>query len=145
MKKNIYMQGRHILLVDGIPLSGFADGDYVQIKQDGNAASRTQGGDGPQMSISVAQGGQFTISLLPTSPVLGLMYELRNAQKLNPRLISIVLMSGVEEMITASGCAFGDQPQFATGGPTMQPRQFALECLAINMDLTATELIGATN
>lgn len=142
MKKNIYMQGRHILIVDGIPLSGFAEGDYIQVKQDGNAAARTQGGDGPQMNISVAQGGQITISLTPVSPQLGVMYELRDAQKTNPKLVSIVLMSGVEEVINASGCAFGDQPQFQTGGPTMQPRQFVMECLDIQMDTSAIEAIG---
>lgn len=142
MRKNIYMQGRHILVVDGIPLSGFAEGDHVQIKLDGNAAARTKGGDGPAMNLEVPQGGQVTISLLPTSPVLGVLYALRDAQKLNPRLFGVVLMSGVEEVITAAGCAFGDLPQFQTGGPTMQPRQFVIECLKVKMDSSAVEAIG---
>lgn len=141
-RKNIYMQARHTLIIDGVPITGFADGDHLQIKPEGNAAARSQGGDGPAMNISVDQGGQITISLLPTSPALGTLYSLRDAQKLSPRLFGIVLMSGVEEVITGAGCAFGELPQFSTGGPTMQGRQFLFECLKIKMDSSAVEAIA---
>jgi len=90
----------------------------------------------------VAQGGTVTINLLPTSPALGIMYAIRDAQALNPRLFGIVLMSGVEEVITAAGCAFGDLPQFQTGGPTMQGRQFLFECLKLTLDTSAVEAIA---
>lgn len=142
MRTNIYMQARHSLVVDGVPVVGFAEGDFLQVKLDGNAAQRTQGGDGPAMNLSVEQGGNLTLSLLPTSPALGVLYGIREAQKLNPRLFSVVLMSGVEEVITAGGCAFGDLPQFQTGGPTMQPRQFSIEALKISLDTSGVEAIG---
>jgi len=142
MRTNIYMQQRHTLIIDGVPINGFAEGDYIRVKLDGNAAQRTQGGDGPTMNLTVKQGGQLNISLLPTSPALGTLYALREKQHTNPRLFSVVLMSGVEEVITASGCAFGDLPEFSTGGPTMQPRQFSLECLDIALDPSAVENIA---
>ena len=142
MRSNIYTQARHTLVVDGIPVVGFAEGDHIQVKMDGAAAARTQGGDGPAMNVSVDQGGQLTIGINPTSPVLGLLYGTRDAQKATPRLFSVVLMSGVEEIISASGCAFGDLPQFSTGGPTMQPRQFVLECLKIKMDTSGVEALA---
>lgn len=142
MRINLYAQNRHAIIVDGVPLSNFAEGDFLQVKLDGNAASRTQGGDGPGMNISAEQGGQITISLMPTSQALGMLYGLRDQQKRNPRMFSLVLTSGVEELITASGCAFGDLPQFSTGGPTMQPRQFMLECLEIKLDTSGVETIA---
>ena len=135
---NLYAQNRHTLIVDGVAIQGFAEGDFLSVKQDGNAAARTQGADGPSMNISSAQGGNITIELQPTSPALGQLYALREQQLREPRMFSIVLVSGVDETINAAGCAFGEQPQFATGGPTMQGRQFSIEALQIKMDTSET-------
>jgi hypothetical protein len=121
--------------VDGFLLSGFKEGDFIQVKVDGNAMARTHGGDGPSMNISTDQGGQITIGLNPTSPAMGPLTQLRNQQKRNPRLFSIQVISGVEELISASGCGFGELPQFSTGGPTQQGRDFLFECLQIDLDV----------
>lgn len=134
----LYSQNRHTLIIDGIPIDGFADGDYIQIKEDGNAATRSFGGDGPSMSIATDQGGNLTLGLYPNSPVIGALYTMRKQQKENPRLFNIILLSGVDELINFNGCAFGDQPQLGSGGPTMQPRQFSFECLKIVMDESGT-------
>lgn len=142
MRINLYAQNRHVVIVDGIPITGFGDGDFISVKVDGNAAQRTQGGDGPAMNITVAQGGQVTLGLLPTSPAIGPLYALRDAQQLNPRLFSVVLMSGVEEVISANGCAFGDLPQFATGGPEQKAREFAFEALEVKLDSSALEALS---
>lgn len=137
MRVNLYSQNKHTVIVNGVPLSGFAEGDFMEIKADGNAAERTKGADGPSISISTAQGGQITIGLQPVSPALGLLYSLRNSQITNPSLFSIVLMTGVEEVITAAGCAFGDLAQFATGGEKMSPRKFVFECSKITLDVSS--------
>ena len=139
---NLYAQNKHAVLVDGVPLSAFAEGDYMQVKLDGGGATRTHGGDGPAMNQTVEQGGQITINLLPTSPALGMMYEIRKSQNKNPRLFSIILTTGVDEMITAGGCAFADLPQFASGGQTMRERQFVFECLSIKLDTSDVEAIA---
>lgn len=139
---NFYGQNRHTLVVDGIPLSGFAEGDFIQIKEDGNAAVRSLGADGPSMSFSTKQGGNATFSLQSTSPALGIIYGLRKQQEDNQRFFAVIILSGVDELINLGGCAFGDHPQFSTGGPTMQPRQFSLECLSITMDQSITSILG---
>lgn len=139
---NLYGQNRHTLVFDGFPITGFAEGDFINVKEDGNAAVRNLGADGPSMSFATKQGGNFTLSLQPTSPALGIIYGMRKQQPENPRLFNVVLLSGVDELINFKGCAFGDQPQFSTGGPTMQPRQFSIECLEIEMDQSITSLLG---
>jgi len=139
---NLYAQNRHTLVVDGTPITGFADGDWLAVKVDGNVAERTQGGDGPSMNISVPQGGIITVNLLPTSPALGILYSIRDAQQLTPRLFSIVLISGVEEIIQAGGCAFGELPEFQTGGPTMKGRSFPFECSQIKLDSSGVEAVA---
>lgn len=142
MKINLYSQNRHTVVVDGIPLSGYAEGDYIEIDIEGNAAQRTPGGDGPAMNLSVAQGGKITIGLNPISPALGELYGVRDAQALSPRMFTIAVMTGVEEVIVANACAFGKLPSFSTGGPTMQPRKFEFECLEIKMDTSGIEAVA---
>jgi hypothetical protein len=141
MRLNLYQQQINTVVVDGVPLSGFYEGDWMEIKVDGNAAERTKGGDGPSMNLSTKQGGQITINLVPTSPVLGDLYAIRNLQAVNPTLFGIVLYTGVQELITAAGCAFGDLPQFTTGGPKQAGRKFVFECLQILMDTSSVESI----
>lgn len=143
-RSNIYIQAEHSILLDGVPVIGFADGDYMSFKADGNAATRTQGGDGPSMNISTAQGGVITLGLLPTSPILGKFYELREAQKSLPRLFSFQALTGTREIIQAEGCGFGDLSQFQSGGPEMRPREFTLEALRIIFDTSGVEqILGA--
>ena len=139
--QNIYLQARHSLIIDGVPIQGFAEGDWMEIKLEGAAATRTKGGDGPSMNITADQGGSITISLKPTSPALGSLYGLRDAQKINPRFFSIILMSGVGEVVMASGCAMGEPAQIKGGGPAMQAREFPFECLKIGMDTSALEAV----
>lgn len=141
MRKNVYLQVSHSLVIDGVPISNFAEGDWLQIHSEGNAAARTRGGDGPVMNLSVPQGGTINVNLMPTSPALGALLTIRDQQRNNPRLFSITLETGVSEIIAAAGCAFGELPQFATGGPTLQPRQFLFECLNIQLDLSDVEPI----
>ena len=92
MRISLYQQSLNAVVVAGIPLSGFAEGDWMAIELDGNAAERTQGGDGPSMNLSVPQGGKITISLVPTSPALGPLYSIRNLQALSPTLFGIVTL-----------------------------------------------------
>jgi hypothetical protein len=141
---NLYAQGRHTAIVAGFPLSGFGEGDWMEVKLDGNVAERSKGGDGPAMNVSVPQGGTITFGLLPTSPVIGAMYEVRNLQASNPMLFTCSCMTGTEEIITAAGCAFGELDQFSTGGEKMQTRKFKIECLKISMDVGSVESILGT-
>lgn len=144
MRINLYSQNRHIVIWDGIPLQGFKEGDFIQIKQDGNAATRTHGGDGPSMNLSVSQGGSITLGLNPTSPLIGTLYALRDQQASNPRLFSIQVVTGVEEIISATGCAYGELPSFSTGGDKMQGRDFLAEALIIKMDQSAVEKLSGS-
>lgn len=142
MRISLYSQNRHIVIVDGVPLSGFDEGDFIDVDLKGNAAEITEGGDGPAMNLSVSQGGSVTIGLLPTSPAIGPLYAIRDAQALSPRLFSIIVMSGVEELIRASGCGFGTLPAFSSGGPKMKGRKFLFNALEIKMDTSAVEALA---
>jgi hypothetical protein len=141
---NLYAQNRNTLVIDGVVCNGFKEGDWMQIKKEGNAATRTHGGDGPSMNLSTDQGGQLTFGFNPTSPVLGIIYQLREQQKSAPRLFSVQLITGVEEVISCVGCAYGEMPQFTSGGDKMTGRDIMIEALEINLDTSAVEAISGS-
>ena len=140
-RQNLYAQNRHVVIVDSVPWSGFADGDYLDFELHGNAATRTEGGDGPSMNLSSAQGATVTIGLMPNSPSIGLAYEAWKAQASSPRMINIQLVTGTEEVITFSGCMFAKLPAAKSGGPVQSARQFSFECLKVIPDISATDSI----
>lgn len=141
MRINLYAQNKHAMVIDGITIAGFAEGDWLQVKLDGNSVQRKVAADGALMNFTGRQGGTITVSLMPTSPALGKLLVLRNRQdslvsgrNKSSKLFGISLVTGVNEDITAAGCAFGELPEFSTGGTTMQARKFVFECLSINLD-----------
>ena len=142
-RSDIYLQNIHTIIFNGVPLSGFDEGDFIEVEIEGNAAQRTKGGDGPAMNVSTYQGGKITINLLPTSPALGIMYQIWKAQRLKGRMYSIAVYTGVKELITASGCAMGQLPKFSTGGEKMTNRSFPSECLAIALETAGLETVAS--
>ena len=142
MRSNIYLQANHTMIVNGIQLTGFFEGDIMSIEVDGNEAERTKGADGPSMNISVAQGGKIEVTLAPNSPAIGAMYAIRELQRVAPTLFGIVLMTGVSELVIAIGCAFSKLAPWTTGGPKMTGRKFSFEVLGLPMDPSPTLSIG---
>lgn len=132
--QQLYLQGYHVVVVDGIPLSGFDAGDFIKIRIAGGGAVILSGGDGPAMQYTVQNGGELEISVLPTGRAFLDLATLRATQfqSTDRRLFSVVIMSGVEEVFSFAGCAFGDLPEFSTGGPVMQPRTFLIKFLKPN-------------
>jgi len=129
--QQIYLQAYHIVVVDGIPITGFGEDDYISIKYDGGGAEIISGADGPAMRYLVKSGGQIGLSVLPTGKAFFDLAVLRSTQfsSSDRRLFSVVIMSGVEEVFSFAGCAFGDLPEFKTGGPRMSSRAFVINFL----------------
>jgi hypothetical protein len=146
MRKNLYLQANNTLVIDGISVSGFMEGDCMTIDDEGNAAQRTLGASGASMSISAYAGGKFSVILKPTSGALGKLYKLREDQKRasNRRLISITLFTGVDETISIRGAAFAKLPAISTGGEKEAARQFDFEYLEAVFDKSDVEsILGA--
>lgn len=140
MRINFYAQGFHTMVINRYPVTGFADGDWLEVDVDGAHVTRKPGADGPALNWVKAQGGRLVISLLPNSPALGDIYKLRDSFDGKRILFPITLMTGTQEIIKAGGCGFGRLPAFQSGGETMRPRQFVFECLEIDMDPSKVEV-----
>lgn len=139
MRLPLYSQNLHTLIIDGFPITGFADGDWLSVKIDGGGVTRTQGSQGPVLNRVAPQGGQITVNLLPTSRALGDVLGIREDVFSNHRLFNVALITGVEEIITALGCGFGDMPEWGSGGAVMGPRGFVLECTEIKLDASGVK------
>lgn len=134
MRLPLYSQNLHTLVIDSFPITGFADGDWLSIKVDGGGVVRSQGATGPVLNRVAPQGGQIIVNLLPTSPALGDLLGLWKDAQAAPRLFNLSLITGVEEILVAKGCGFGDMPEFRTGGLVMSPRGFVIEFTEIVLD-----------
>jgi hypothetical protein len=64
-----YDPSKVVVLFGGIPLSGFADGEFVKVERDGDAFSKVVGADGDtSRAKSCNKAGTATITLAQTSP-----------------------------------------------------------------------------
>lgn len=131
MRLPLYSQNLHTLIIDGFPVTGFADGDWLGVKIDGGGVTRTQGSYGPVLNRVASQGGQIVIGLLPISPALGELLSLRTEVRTAARLFNMSMITGTEEIFSAMGCGFGDISEWRMGGPVMAPREFIIECIKL--------------
>lgn len=139
MRRRIYVQQDHSMVIDGVQITGFAEGDWLEIECEGNCVVRTEAADGADMNMIKGQGGRLTFGLLPTSKALGKVNFIRADVIANPRLFNVALLTGVREIIYASGCGFGKLPAFQTGGEVQQPRFYVIECIELDLDTSDVE------
>ena len=146
MRINLYSQAGHTLVVDGISITDFMEGDCITIDDEGNAAQRTLGASGPSMSISAYAGGKCSVILKATGAANGKLYALREDQQRSTtrRLFSMSLFTGVNETIRITGAAFAKLPAFSTGGEKEGPRQFDFEYLRLELDKSDVESVDGS-
>jgi len=89
-------EGQHTLIVEGLSTEEFIVGDYVVI--------------GEKVRI-------LTFNLKHNSPIIDVMYKMMSG----PRPFSIIIMSGVKEVINFKGCIFEM--------PSIYRHQFSFEFL----------------
>jgi hypothetical protein len=146
MRINLYSQSGHTLVVDGISITDFMEGDCITIDDEGNAAQRTLGASGPSMSISAYAGGKCSVILKATGAANGKLYALREDQQRSSarRMFSMSLFTGVNETIRITGAAFAKLPAFSTGGEKEGPRQFDFEYLRLELDKSDVESVDGS-
>ncbi len=81
-------EGKHTLIVEGLSTEEFVIGDYLVIDEKGRV---------------------LTFNLKHDSPIVDVMYKMMKA----PRPFSIIVMSGVKEVVNFKGCYF-EMPSFFT-------------------------------
>jgi len=125
-----YSQAEHSVVVSAADgsftraLRDFAEGDdAIAVEAIGDRVALSQGLDKSVVSFSSTDGGQITIKLKPTSPDIGFLNKLFNAQKSTPVLLDITVSTGVRDVVTLKGAGI-QKDGWSSGGPTAQPRGF---------------------
>lgn len=122
-----YSQNNHSLVIDGIAIEDFDEGDdVIAFEPIGDGSSVTRGLDKNKTSFASPRPGQLTIRLKPTSPSLARLNELvRSGESGNPRLFDVQVTTGVRDVLTLTGCSINENG-WTTGGPTMQGRPYVI-------------------
>ena len=128
MARNIfyYSQANHSVVVGGRPMLDFAEGDSISWEDlAADKVAATEGLDGARISFSSAKAGKITIKLKPTSPCIEyLNYLIARQQAGFPQLLTVAIMTGVNEVITLINCGV-NRGSGSTGGPTMVEREYS--------------------
>lgn len=111
------------VIIDGVPVFGFAPGDSIKITPNAEGSAVEVGLDGAVTQFSTDMSGEFEIDLMPTSPFLDVV----NAQWLAQKTAAAVLMLGTvttsaAEPFALIGMSIADPGAVQTGGKAVTPR-----------------------
>jgi hypothetical protein len=130
-----YDPSQVVVSVNGIPVSGFADGTGVKVSRSNNLYEKVNGMDGhTSRSKSMDRSGEISITLAQTSPsntvfsTLAMLDETSNA---GVCIVAITDLSGSSQYATAS--AWIRKPADAEFGKTISNREWVFECVALSM------------
>lgn len=121
-----YSQANHSVVVGDRVMTDFAEGDAISWEDlAADKVAATEGLDGARISFSSAKAGKVTIKLKPTSPCIEYLNYLISRQQAGfPQLLTVVIMTGVNEVVTLINCGV-NRGSGSTGGPTMVEREYS--------------------
>jgi hypothetical protein len=121
----LYSQASHSVIVDGLAIEDFGDGDdAIAFEIIGDAATVTRGLDTNKPSAGGRRPGNLRVRLKPTSPSIERLEELaRQQDNGNPRTFRVTVVTGVSDVLSLRGCLI-QAAGFNTGGPVMQLREY---------------------
>lgn len=118
MPRNLfYNQAEAGVVFDGDTVTKLADGDAIRILDESIGSQLTEGLKSAMTSLSSTKVAAFEMDLLPTSPMLGKIYNMWRRQKEGTgRLFDILVSTGVGEKHDLLRCAIEKAGNVPTGG-----------------------------
>jgi hypothetical protein len=115
-------------------LKDFAEGDdVIAWKPLTDRVTVTEGLDKSGISISSGRAGTVEIKLRPTSPDVGALNKVYNAHRTSPQLVTVSIVSGVEEQVKLVDAAV-DTGGGGTGGANMGSVTFTFKGKELTQD-----------
>ena len=119
-----------ILMLGGVHITGFGDGDVIKFTHDEDLAEKTTGADGKTVYSRLGNDAmECEIILLPTSKAYPLLMEQQKAQHPNGPGVQIAPLPFLcrdtinGETVSSSACVFMNRPE-VTFGKTVGERTF---------------------
>lgn len=124
-----------VISIGGVPMSGFADGTFLEITADNQQFTKVTGADGYTTRVkSNNYGGTMTLTLAQSSPSNDALSIILNADRAtNAGVVPILIkdMSGTTVMFTAAGWI--QQFPDITYGNEMNNRAWTIELADIDI------------
>ncbi len=119
-----------VLVVNGIPIGGYADGTGIKVSRSNDAYSKVTGMDGvTSRAKSVDRSGEIVITLAQTSPsndVLSALAALDEAQ--NTGVVAVIITDLSGRSVYSSAKAWIRKPADAEFGKEISNREWTLDC-----------------
>jgi hypothetical protein len=116
-------------------LKDFAEGDdCIAWKPTGEKVTITEGFDQAGISISSGKSGSVTVKLKPTSADVGALTKIYNLHRTAPQLVTVSIVTGVEENVKLIDAAVDMSDGGGTGGTKMADVSIAFKGKELNMD-----------
>lgn len=136
----IDLSGDHTLIIDGIRVRGFAEEDFIKIKQHGACTAVREIIDGQLTKNKyVPKVNIVTVGLQPKSSaietILYLQSRLARTLPAHFYLFDVKLFFGEDEMVALKQCYFGNESQVLSKGLSAQ---FTIKCLELSFDRILT-------
>ena len=126
MKKR-YNQAEVTVIWDGIPLRGLADGDSVEVADEGGEVEKTHGTDGPGVNIATRQGGYVKVKLREDSVSQPIVQATRATQEFSlsgDAGITVQIVGGTSVLHTLINAFVSVPGALSTGGPKMGSQEY---------------------
>jgi hypothetical protein len=116
----IYSQKGIVLVVKGLPVSGFMDGSSIKVTFDGGEVEKTEGTDGAGLNVATHQGATISFTLRETSPFNTVLRGIFEAQQFGSILrdvavVPCALITGGGVAVAMANCLISPPGELSTG------------------------------
>lgn len=128
-----YSADEVIVVVGGVPLSGFADGTFVNVSRDEQAFTKVTGADGTVSRAKTAnKSGTITITLLSTSPSNDILTGFAVAdEETSDGVVAVLVKDLSGRTVHASSAAWIQQIPDDEKSKDVGEREWVLDCAKI--------------
>lgn len=135
MSVHTYDPSQFQLIVGGIPLSGYADGTFIEVERDEAMWNKVTGADGITSRAKTSnKAGQVRVTLAQTSPSNDVMSALAVADELtNAGVFPVLLKDGSGRSVVASSAAWVQQMPTAEFSKEITNRTWIIDCAGMDV------------
>jgi len=141
MSAETYSPKRVEVIVNGVPIRGYADGTFVNVARNSDSFATNVGADGEvSRTASADRTGKVTVTLQQTSDSNDFLSGLVTADELTLNLQFVLMVKDTNgRTLLVSPCAWIDKPADSEFGNELSNREWIISCAELN------GLIGGNN
>lgn len=123
------------IIVGGVPLSGFADGTFIEVSRDEQMYTKVTGADGKTSRAKTSnRAGDFTFTLKQTSPANDILSGFAVADEIdNAGVVPVLIKDGSGRTVCASSAAWVRQMPDQPFAKEISNREWVLDAAGIDI------------